>query len=98
VQAENTTYCGAEVLLSDTARAINSSTPVPVGKYASKLSSSDGWYRVSIPLSTWACDQGSVGGLAGVDRVDFQNVNLRDADVCLDNIAIVQSRGGSRRK
>jgi hypothetical protein len=73
-QADKGTYCGNEVRLA--------AKP----GFATKLAA--GWYRVSIPLSTWACDSGSVGGLPGVDRVDFQNINLGDADVCMDNIVL----------
>lgn len=62
---------------------------VPAAEFAGPLDGEEGWYRVSIPLAAWACDRGSVGGLTAVDRVDFQNTNVRDADVCLDNIALV---------
>jgi hypothetical protein len=58
----------------------------PESGFATKVSGD--WFRVSIPLSAFACDEGSVGGLAGVDRVDLQNINIRDADICLDNIAV----------
>jgi hypothetical protein len=54
--------------------------------YARKVSG--GWYRVNIPLSAFGCDKGSAGGLPGIDRVDIQNINIRDADICLDNIAL----------
>lgn len=47
-----------------------------------------GWYSVSIPLSSWQCSAGSVGSLAAVDRVDIQNTNIRDADVCVDNLQL----------
>lgn len=46
------------------------------------------WYSVSIPLSDFKCDVGSVGSLAAVDRVDIQNIAIRDAVICLDNIEI----------
>jgi hypothetical protein len=54
--------------------------------YATKVSGD--WYRVSIPLSVFGCDKGSAGSLAGIDRVDIQNTNIRDANICLDNIAL----------
>jgi len=74
MQADKGTYCGKEVVL-----AADST-------YATR--SSRGWYNVRIPLSAFACEAGSAGGLAAVDRVDFQNTNIRDADACLDKIAI----------
>ncbi|WIA20876.1 hypothetical protein OEZ85_005223 [Tetradesmus obliquus] len=76
---EAETYCGAEVVLGN---ATTNST-----QYATRAEGD--WYRVQIPLSSWQCDRGSVGSLTNVDRVDFQNINERDADVCLDNIALV---------
>lgn len=90
MQFENETYCGAEVILSatnTTTGAANATAPTPGAQFAIKASGD--WYRVTIPLSAWACDRGSTGSLAAVDRVDFQNVNVRDADVCLDNIELV---------
>lgn len=91
VQANNKTYCGAEVILSDSnATVTGNGTLVPVAEYADRLpGSSADWFRMTIPLAVFACDQGSVGNLTGVDRVDFQNVNIRDADICLDNIQLV---------
>lgn len=90
VQADRGTYCGAEVVLSSSnTTADGNSTLVPAAQYATSLAGEPGWFNVDIPLSLWACDQGSVGGLAGVDRVDFQNINVRDADICLDNVQLV---------
>lgn len=89
MQADNETYCGAEVILSDSATAVGNSTLVPVAGFSAPIDGEAGWYHVSIPLSTWACDRGSVGNLTAVDRIDFQNINERDADICLDNIALV---------
>eukprot|EP00878_Enallax_costatus_P021026 GHUV01022243.1.p2 GENE.GHUV01022243.1~~GHUV01022243.1.p2 ORF type:complete len:126 (+),score=30.35 GHUV01022243.1:1107-1484(+) len=66
------TFCGAETNLSQ--------------RYAKKLGNQ--WYGVSIPLSAFRCNAGSVGSLATVDRIDLQNLNIRDADICLDNIEI----------
>lgn len=76
MQNENATYCGAEVVLGENA------------SFSTKLEEGD-WHRVSIPLSAWDCNAGSTGSLAQVDRVDLQNDEVRDADVCLDNIALV---------
>lgn len=56
----------------------------PESGYAQKASGD--WYSVAIPLADFAC--GAAGGLAAIDRVDLQNVNTRDADICLDNIAL----------
>lgn len=58
----------------------------PGAEFATKAS--DDWYTVKIPLAAFACANGSTGSLAAVDRVDFQNVNIRDADICLDNIKL----------
>lgn len=74
LQADKGAYCGTEVMLT------------AESGYATKVS--EDWYRVNIPLSAFGCDQGSAGGLAGIDRVDLQNINTRDADICLDNIAL----------
>lgn len=74
LQADKGSYCGKEVMLT------------PESGYAQKASGD--WYRVSIPLRAFACDAGSAGGLAAIDRVDLQNINIRDADICLDNIAL----------
>ena len=90
LQSENETYCGAEVALTSsntTSNAANATAPIAGAQYASK--GSGDWFTVNIPLSAWFCDKGSTGSLAAVDRVDFQNVNIRDAEVCLDNIRLV---------
>lgn len=73
-QADKGSYCGSEIVLS------------PESGYAQKASGD--WYRVSIPLADFGCDKGSAGSLAAIDRVDLQNLSIRDADVCLDNIAL----------
>jgi hypothetical protein len=91
VQADRETYCGAEVVLSSsstTADGNGTSSLVPAAQYATRLAGEAGWFCVDIPLSLWACESGSVGGLSGVDRVDFQNINIRDADICLDNVQL----------
>lgn len=72
LQDEANTYCGTEVMLNQ--------------QYAKQFGGQ--WYSVSIPLSAFRCNAGSVGGLAAVDRVDIQNLNIRDADICLDNIEL----------
>lgn len=90
LQAERQTYCGQEIILSSSnTTAAGNSTLVAASEYATRLPGSDGWFRVNIPLSAFACDRGSVGDLSGVDRFDFQNINIRDADICLDNIELV---------
>jgi hypothetical protein len=55
-------------------------------KYAQKASGD--WYRITIRLADFGCDKGSAGSLAAIDSVDLQNTNIRDADVCLDKIAL----------
>lgn len=72
MQDDKSTYCGAEVRLSD--------------EYVQR--STGPWFRVMVPLSAFRCDAGSVGGLAAVDRFDLQNTNIRDANVCLDDIQL----------
>lgn len=90
LQAERETYCGQEIILSSSnTTAAGNSTLVAAAEYATRLPGSDGWFRVSIPLTALACDQGSVGDLSVVDRIDFQNINIRNADICLDNIELV---------
>jgi hypothetical protein len=89
MQSEATTYCGAEVGLGSQNATLNGTTLTDGSQYAQQLSGSDDeWYQVAIPLETFACDKGSVGNLSQVDRVDIQNINIRDADICLDNINI----------
>lgn len=88
MQSEAATYCGAEVGLGSQNATANA-TLADGSQYAKQLSGSDDeWYQVAIPLGTFACDKGSVGDLSQVDRVDIQNINIRDADICLDNISI----------
>jgi hypothetical protein len=47
------------------------------------------WHFMNIPLASFSCTSGSTGSLENVDRIDFQNINVRDADICLDDISIV---------
>jgi hypothetical protein len=85
LQNDAETYCGAEVSLES---APSNATLGDGSQYATRLQRD--WFRVDIPLSAFDCGNGSVaGGLSGVDRVDFQNTNIRDADICLDNVQIV---------
>ena len=72
--AENK-FCGAEAVLG--------------AKGFAPVKQQGDWYSFSIPLVSFACTQGSVGNRANVDRFDFQNIDIRDADICLDNISLV---------
>ena len=74
LQDEKSLFCNAEVVL---------------GKTHQPTKQSATWYRFDIPLEDWACEKGSAGSLANVNRVDFQNINIRDADICLDEIALL---------
>jgi cullin-associated NEDD8-dissociated protein 1 len=48
------------------------------------------YYKFQLPLSMFECVEGSsAGSLANIDRVDFMNVNERDADYCLDGMQLV---------
>lgn len=86
-QSDAETYCGAEVSLDS---APSNGTLGDGAQYATRLRGERDWFRVEIPLTAFDCGSGSVaGGLSGVDRVDFQNTNIRDADICLDNVQIV---------
>jgi hypothetical protein len=87
LQFEKETYCNAEVILAAEHTKVGNSTLLPAASYAK--ATTGGWFRVELPLALFACDKGSTGSLAAVDRVDFQNINIRDADVCLDNIQLV---------
>ena len=79
-QDEEVLYCGEEV------RLMTSTT-----QHSARMGP---WYRFDLPLSAFACDRGSAGGLANVNRVDFMNPNLRDANICLDGIALLP--GGAK--
>lgn len=72
-QDEANQYCGREIILGP--------------KQVVSLAGAD-WFKVSLPLTMWACDKGSAGSLASINRVDFQNILLRDADVCIDDIVL----------
>lgn len=87
LQFEKDAYCGAEVILAGEPTKVGNSTLLPAASYA-KATIGD-WFRVELQLALFACDKGSTGNLTAVDRVDFQNINIRDADVCLDNIQLV---------
>jgi len=71
---EKNLFCGAEVILGKTHQ--------PTEQFAT-------WFRFDLPLEDWACEKGSAQSLANVNRVDFQNINIRDANVCLDEIALL---------
>lgn len=66
-------YCGADVILGQ---------QKPVQQAGE-------WYKFKIPLTSWKCKDGSAGNRANVNRIDFQNVQVRDANICLDQIALV---------
>jgi hypothetical protein len=76
-------YCGAEVRLGSTLQHTAQRGP---------------WYRFDVPLSAFACNSGSsAGSLDNVNRVDWENPNLRDADFCLDGIVLLPSTPTSDR-
>lgn len=74
LQDEKNLYCKSEVVLGKTHQ--------PTDRFAT-------WFRFDIPLADWACPLGSAGSLANIDRVDFQNINVRDANICLDEISLL---------
>jgi hypothetical protein len=76
-QDEKNQFCNKDVVL----------TPSLSGLYIEE----GGFFHFAIPLEKWECGKGSVGGLQNVDRVDFQNTNIRDADICMDNIGIINN-------
>ena len=71
-------YCGAEVKLSELTPS--ATKPASNGRV---------WFQYSIPLSRFRCEGGSARSLAGVDRVDFMNTALRDANICLARVQLV---------
>ncbi|KAF6266008.1 hypothetical protein COO60DRAFT_638698 [Scenedesmus sp. NREL 46B-D3] len=72
---EKELYCGQEIQLSDLG--------------PNKVKKQGPWHRVDIPLVDWRCKDGSAGNRANVNRVDFQNVRERDANICMDRIRLV---------
>jgi hypothetical protein len=87
LQFDKEAYCGAEVILAREPTKVDNSMLLSAASYAEATTGD--WFRVQLPLALFACDQGSTGNLAAVDRIDFQNINIRDADMCLDNIQLV---------
>jgi hypothetical protein len=83
MQDEEAKFCGAEVRLG---AGGNSASPAAGMQ---PVASQDGWFQFSMPLSIFACEKGSAGSLAAIDRIDFQNTELRDAEICLDEIKLV---------
>ncbi|KAF8059424.1 erkB [Scenedesmus sp. PABB004] len=71
---EKSLWCNAEVLLDK----------VP---YAKQLGD---YYKFELPLSLFRCEPGSsAGSLANINRIDIMNVNLRDADYCIDDMVLL---------
>ena len=81
---------GLKVFLMNTEQELYCAVEVILGENALPKARDGDWYGFTIPLSTFGCDaRSSAGSLANVDKVDFQNVNERDAEVCLDGVALV---------
>jgi len=80
MQDDKTLYCGREVMLGGLTPATQE------GAY----------FKFEIPLSLFQCGSGSsAGSLANINRVDIMNTNTRDADFCIDYLAVVPGGGGA---
>lgn len=87
MQDEEAKFCGAEVRLG--AGGTSDAKDAASGTGRKPVAQQGGWFQFSMPLSTFACEKGSAGSLAAIDRIDFQNTELRDAEICLDDIKLV---------
>jgi len=77
---DKTLYCAKEVMLGGLTPAAQE------GLY----------FKFEIPLSLFQCGSGSsVGSLANVNRLDIMNMNTRDADFCIDYLAVVPGGAGA---
>lgn len=82
LQDDKTLYCGREVMLGGLTPAAQE------GAY----------FKFEIPLSLFQCGSGSsAGSLANINRLDIMNMNIRDADFCIDYLAVVPGGGGAAR-
>jgi hypothetical protein len=90
MQDEEAKFCGAEVRLGAGGTSNTSGVKVAApGAVRKPVAQQGGWFQFSMPLSIFACEKGSAGSLAAIDRIDFQNTELRDAEICLDEIKLV---------
>lgn len=48
-----------------------------------------GWYQVTMPFSDFRCDYGGAFD-TDVDRIDFQNTNIRPALFCLAGLKLLR--------
>ena len=82
LQDDKTLYCAREVMLGGL-------TPA----------SQDGaYFKFEIPLSLFQCGSGSsAGGLSNINRLDIMNTNTRDADFCIDYLAVIPDGGATAR-
>jgi hypothetical protein len=81
-QDDKTLYCAREVMLGGLTPAARQ------GDY----------YKFEIPLSLFQCGSGSsAGSLANINRLDIMNMATRDADFCIDYLAVVPGGGSTAR-
>jgi cullin-associated NEDD8-dissociated protein 1 len=84
------TLPGLKVFLMNTDQELYCAKEVVLGRDVQPRGRDGDWYGFRIPLSSFGCDEGSSAkSLDNVDKVDFQNVNERDAEICLYGIALV---------
>lgn len=51
---------------------------------------SGSYYKFEIPLSLFQCGKGSgMNGVSNINRIDIMNMNIRDADFCIDYLAVI---------
>eukprot|EP00878_Enallax_costatus_P012255 GHUV01012800.1.p1 GENE.GHUV01012800.1~~GHUV01012800.1.p1 ORF type:complete len:217 (+),score=45.02 GHUV01012800.1:1126-1776(+) len=71
---EKSLWCGKEVYLNEV---------IPTQRKGD-------YFKFELPLSMFKCDAtSSIGSLANVNRIDIMNVNVRDANYCIDNMQLV---------
>lgn len=82
MQDDKTLYCGKEIMLGGLQPA-----------------SQDGvYFKFEIPLSLFQCGSGSsAGSLSNINRVDIMNLDIGDADFCIDYLAVVPGGAGTAR-
>ncbi|GFH23772.1 expansin-like EG45 domain-containing protein [Haematococcus lacustris] len=74
MQEELKQYCRNELVLGN--------TTLPTGTQGE-------WYSFVIPLADFGCGGGTgYPELADIDRVDFQNMAIRNAVVCITELAL----------
>jgi hypothetical protein len=56
------------------------------------------YFKFEIPLSLFQCGSGSsAGSLSNINRLDIMNMNVRDADFCIDYLSVVPGGGAAAR-